>query len=163
MSVERAKAHLAAAGLADRLVLHAEESDTVEHAAAVLGCEPAHIAKTMSFLLEEGPIVIVCAGDAKIKNGKYKAHFGKKATMVPFADVERLVGHEPGGVCPFGLAGGVQVYLDVSLQRFETVYAAGGARNATVRLAPTELAEAVTAEWVDLCDGWQGEVNAEQS
>ena len=78
--------------------------------------------------------------------------------MVPFADVERLVGHEPGGVCPFGVACGVRVYLDVSLQRFPVVYAAGGARNATVRLTPKELADAVNAaEWVDLCDGWQEE------
>ena len=162
MSVEKAKAHLAAVGLADRLVIHTEESDTVEHAAAVLGCEPAHIAKTMSFLLEEGPIVIVCAGDAKIKNSKYKAKFAKKATMVPFADVERLVGHEPGGVCPFGVARDVRVYLDVSLRRFPVIYAAGGARNATVRLTPKELADAVNAaEWVDLCDGWQEDENAQ--
>lgn len=160
MSVEKAKAHLAAAGLADRLTLHTEESDTVEHAAAVIGCLPAHIAKTMSFLLEDAPIVIVTAGDAKVKNGKYKAQFGKKATMIPFADVERLVGHEPGGVCPFGLPDGVRVFLDISLKRFETVYAAGGARNATVRLTPDELAAAVTAEWVDLCDGWQDGENA---
>ena len=160
MSVEKAKAHLAAAGLVDRLSIHTEESDTVEHAAAVIGCRPEHIAKTMSFLLEDTPIVIVTAGDAKIKNGKYKAQFGKKATMIPFAEVERLVGHEPGGVCPFGLPEGVRVYLDISLKRFETIYAAGGARNATVRLSPEELANAVTAEWVDLCDGWQDGENA---
>lgn len=158
MSVEKAKKHLTAAGLGDRLSLHAVESDTVEHAAEVIGCAPEHIAKTMSFLLDEQPIVIVCAGDARIKNGKYKAYFSKKAKMVPFEDVERLIGHEPGGVCPFGLCEGVKVYLDISLKRFETVHAAGGARNATVRLSPDELAGAVAAEgWVDLCDGWQEE------
>lgn len=156
MSVEKAGKYLEAVGLGDRLTIHAVECDTVEHAAETIGCEPAHIAKTMSFLIDENPIVIVCAGDAKIKNGKYKAFFGKKAKMVPFEDVERLVGHEPGGVCPFGLCDGVATYLDVSLKRFETVHAAGGARNATVRLSPDELAKAVSCEkWVDLCDGWQ--------
>ena len=156
MSVEKAGKYLEAVGLGDRLTIHAVECDTVEHAAETIGCEPAHIAKTMSFLIDESPIVIVCAGDAKIKNGKYKAFFGKKAKMVPFEDVERLVGHEPGGVCPFGLCDGVTTYLDVSLKRFETVHAAGGARNATVRLSPDELAKAVSCEeWVDLCDGWQ--------
>lgn len=162
MSVEKARKHLEAVGLGERLAVHAVECDTVEHAAATIGCEPAHIAKTMSFLVEDQPIVIVCAGDAKIKNGKYKAYFGKKAKMVPFEDVERVIGHEPGGVCPFGLCEGVKVYLDVSLKRFETVHAAGGARAATVRLSPDELAEAVTSEgWVDLCDGWQGDNDAE--
>lgn len=156
MSVEKVKTHLEAVGLGDRLTIHAVECDTVDHAAETIGCEPAHIAKTMSFLIDENPIVIVCAGDAKIKNGKYKAFFGKKAKMVSFEDVERLVGHEPGGVCPFGLCDGVTTYLDVSLKRFETVHAAGGARNATVRLSPEELAAAVSCEeWVDLCDGWQ--------
>ena len=156
MSVEKAGKYLEAVGLGDRLTIHAVECDTVEHAAETIGCEPAHIAKTMSFLIDENPIVIVCAGDAKIKNGKYKAFFGKKAKMVPFEDVERLVGHEPGGVCPFGLCDGVTTYLDISLKRFETVHAAGGARNATVRLSPDELAKAVSCEeWVDLCDGWQ--------
>ena len=121
-----------------------------------------HIAKTMTFLLDDHPIAIVCAGDAKVKNGKYKAQFSKKAKMVPFEDVERIIGHEPGGVCPFGLCEGVKVYLDISLKRFDTVYAAGGARNATVRLSPDELAMAVTSEgWVDLCDGWQEEEHAE--
>ena len=82
--------------------------------------------------------------------------------MVPFEDVERVIGHEPGGVCPFGVCEGVKVYLDISLKRFETVHAAGGARAATVRLSPDELATAVVSEgWVDLCDGWQGEENAE--
>ena len=156
MSVEKAGKYLEAVGLGDRLTIHAVECDTVEHAAQTIGCDTAHIAKTMSFLIDENPIVIVCAGDAKIKNGKYKAFFNKKAKMVPFEDVERLVGHEPGGVCPFGLCDGVTTYLDVSLKRFETVHAAGGARNATVRLSPDELAKAVSCEeWVDLCDGWQ--------
>lgn len=162
MSVEKAKKHLESVGLGDRLTVHPVECDTVEHAAEAIGCEPAHIAKTMSFLLDDQPIVIVCAGDAKIKNGKYKAYFGKKAKMVPFEDVERVIGHEPGGVCPFGVCDGVKIYLDVSLKRFETVHAAGGARAATVRLSPDELALAVISEdWVDICDGWSREENAE--
>ena len=158
MSVEKARAHLVAAGIGERLTIHAVECDTVEHAAQTIGCEPAHIAKTMSFLVDETPIVIVCAGDAKIKNAKYKAYFGKKAKMVPFEDVERIIGHEPGGVCPFGVCEGVKIYLDISLKRFAVVHAAAGARAATVSLSPDELAEVVTAEaWVDLCDGWQEE------
>lgn len=162
MSVEKARAHLEAVGMGDRLTIHAVECDTVEHAAETIGCKPAHIAKTMSFLVdEEHPIVIVCAGDAKIKNAKYKAFFGKKAKMVPFEDVERVIGHEPGGVCPFGVCEGVKTYLDISLQRFPVVHAAAGARNATVSLSPDELATAVAAvEWVDLCDGWQEETQA---
>lgn len=162
MSVEKARKHLESVGLGDRLTIHSVACDTVEHAAETIGCRPEHIAKTMSFLLDDQPIVIVCAGDAKVKNGKYKAYFNKKAKMVPFEDVERIIGHEPGGVCPFGVCEGVKVYLDVSLKRFETVHAAGGARAATVRLSPDELAAAVVSEgWVDLCDGWQGEENAE--
>lgn len=162
MSVEKARKHLEAVGFGERLTVHPVECDTVEHAAETIGCEPAHIAKTMSFLVEEQPIVIVCAGDAKVKNGKYKAYFGKKAKMVPFEDVERVIGHEPGGVCPFGICEGVKVYLDISLQRFDTVHAAGGAKAATVRISPDELAKAVACEgWVDLCDGWQEDANAE--
>ena len=162
MSVEKAKKHLEGVGLAERLTIHDVECDTVEHAAAVIGCEPAHIAKTMSFLVDDTPVVIVCAGDAKVKNGKYKAYFNKKAKMVPYDEVESVIGHEPGGVCPFGLCDGVRVYLDVSLRRFDVVHAAGGARNATVRLTPDELASAVVAEnWVDLCDVPTVDENAE--
>lgn len=158
MSVEKARAHLEKVGMGERLTIHPVECDTVEHAAQTIGCEPAHIAKTMSFLVDETPIVIVCAGDAKIKNAKYKAYFSKKAKMVPFEDVERIIGHEPGGVCPFGVCDGVKVYLDVSLWRFPIVHAAAGARNATVSLSPDELAAAVSAEAkVDFCDGWQEE------
>ena len=153
MSVEKAKIHLESVGLGDRLVLHAAERDTVEHAAEVLGCEPAHIAKTMSFLTSEGAIVIVCAGDTKIQNAKYKAQFGQKAKMIPFEEVESVIGHEPGGVCPFGVSAGVRVFLDDSLKRFSTVYAAGGARNATVRLSPAELQAATgNADWIDVCE-----------
>lgn len=159
MSVEKARKHLESVGMGERLTIHPVECDTVEHAAQTIGCEPAHIAKTMSFLVDETPIVIVCAGDAKIKNAKYKAYFAKKAKMIPFEDVERIIGHEPGGVCPFGVCEGVKVYLDVSLWRFPVVHAAAGARNATVSLSPDELAAAVSAEaQVDLCDGWQEDV-----
>ena len=152
MSVEKAKEFLEKAGLGDRLTLHAEESDTVEHAAALIGCEPAHIAKTMAFLLDNTPIAVVCAGDAKVQNAKYKAYFAKKAKMVPFSEVEMIIGHEPGGVCPFGVNEGVKIYLDVSLKRFDTVYAAGGARNATIGFTPAELEASLDAEWIDVCE-----------
>ena len=152
MSYEKAREYLNARGVGDRLTLHAEESDTVEHAAALIGCEPAHIAKTMAFLVDDAPIAVVCAGDAKVQNAKYKAYFAKKAKMVPFSEVEAIIGHEPGGVCPFGVNEGVKVYLDVSLKRFDIVYAAGGARNATIGLSPAELEAATAAEWIDICE-----------
>lgn len=158
MSVERVIAHLSACGLADRITTHPTLCDTVTHAAETIGCREEEIAKTMTFLLADGPIAIVCAGDARVKNGLYKAQFGEKAKMIPFEEVEALVGHAPGGVCPFGLLPGVRVYLDESLRRFLTVHAAGGALDVTVRLSPAELESAVNAcAWVDVCDGWRTE------
>jgi prolyl-tRNA editing enzyme YbaK/EbsC (Cys-tRNA(Pro) deacylase) len=156
MSVERVVSHLSACGLADRITTHATSCDTVTHAAETIGCLEAEIAKTMTFLLSDGPIAIVCAGDARVKNGLYKAQFGEKAKMIPFEEVEGLIGHAPGGVCPFGLLPGVRVYLDESLRRFTTVHAAGGALEVTVRLSPAELETATNVSgWVDVCDGWR--------
>ena len=153
MSKENVKKYLTERGLGDRLTIHATPCDTVTHAAENIGCTEAEIAKTMTFLLADGPIAIVCAGDVRVKNGKYKAAFGEKARMIPFEEVEQLIGHAPGGVCPFALRAGVRVYLDVSLRRFAVVHAAGGAQEATVRLTPAELESAVTlAGWVDVCD-----------
>lgn len=132
-----------------------EVSDTVENAAKMIGCEPKQIAKTMSFLVDEEPIVVVVAGDAKIDNSKYKAYFNYKAKMIPFDDVESLVGHTPGGICPFAVNPNVKVYLDISLKRFDIVYTGGGNENATVKVTIDQLEKYSNSnEWVDVCKNW---------
>ncbi len=152
MSVELVRAYFKGTKYEERITIQPTLSDTVEHAAQVIGCEPQEIAKTMSFLVDDQPILIVCAGDAKISNPKYRAFFHKKAAMIKWDQVEELIGHAPGGVCPFGIKEGVKVYLDESLWRFKTVYAAAGEPNATIALSPEELFEASNAlERIDVC------------
>lgn len=155
MSYENVKAYLKEIGLEERLVIR-DNIDTVEHAAQVIGCEEERIAKTMSFLVKDEPIVIVMAGDAKVNNALYKAQFHQKAKMVPYQDVEEIIGHMPGGVCPFALKDNVKVYLDVSLKRFQTVHAAGGSANSTIELSNEELEKYTHyVAWVDVCKGWK--------
>ena len=156
MSYESVKAQLESLGLGDRLTVHETVGDTVEHAAEMLGCEPARIAKTMSYRLKDGtPVLIVSAGDAKVNSSKYKQQFHEKAVMIPWDEVEAVIGHVPGAVTPFGLNPGVQVYLDVSLERFDYIHAAGGSLNSTMRLTLPELERhAQPVEWVDICNGW---------
>ena len=152
MSLERAKAHLERFGLADRVQLFDVSSATVELAAQAVGCEPARIAKTLSFLLPEGPVLVLAAGDARIDNSKYKAQFHTKAKMIPHDQVEELIGHGVGGVCPFGVKEGVPVWLDESLRRFDLVYPAAGTSNSAVKLTLAELEQASQAlGWVDVC------------
>ena len=152
MSFDTVKAYLQAHGLADRVTVHSETSDTVEHAARLIGCRPEEIAKSMGFLLDEGALLVVTSGDAKISNSKYKERFGKKAKMIPWDQVEAVTGHEPGGVCPFAVKDGVSVYLDRSLLRFTTVYAAAGTPNSTARVTPAELENLFgKGAWVDVC------------
>ena len=152
MSLERVKEYLAQEGILDRLHVFDASSATVELAAQALGCEPAWIAKTMSFLTGEGAILIVTAGDVKIDNKKFKEQFHQKAKMIPGDLVEQYIGHAPGGVCPFAIKGNVPVYMDVSLQRFQTVYPAGGDAHSAVELTPEELAHyACACGWVDVC------------
>lgn len=140
----------------EELVLYSEEvSDTVANAAMLLGCEEKQIAKTMSFLVDENPIVIVASGDSKIDNSKYKSYFNNKAKMIPFDQVEELTGHIPGGICPFALREGVKVYLDVSLNRFEIVYTGGGDEHNTVKVNIEQLQKYSNyIEWIDVCKGW---------
>lgn len=158
MSLDRAKAHLETFGLAERIHLFDVSSATVELAARAVGCEPARIAKTLSFLLPDGPVLILAAGDAKIDNGKYKGLFHTKAKMIPFEEVETLIGHGVGGVCPFGVNGAIPVWLDESLKRFEIVYPAAGTSNSAVELNLEELERASLAlGWIDVCKGWQEE------
>lgn len=155
MSYEKVKEYFDNVGLADRVVIREHIGDTVEHAAQAIGCEPAHIAKTMSFIQNGEPALIVMAGDAKVNNTKYKAGFHQKAIMIPGDQVETLIGHIPGAVCPFAINEGVKVYLDVSLKRFEIIYTAGGSLNSTIKLTLEELEKhSAPANWVDVCKGW---------
>lgn len=151
MSLEKAKNHLEKFGLADRIHEFDVSSATVELAAKALGCGEAEIAKSMAFIVEDKPIIVVCAGDTKIDNSKFKAMFHTKAVMIKFAELEPLIGHAAGGVCPFGVNDGVTVYLDESLKRFDTVYPAAGTANSAVRLTPDELEKAsLMTAWVDV-------------
>ena len=158
MSVESVNALFAREGLSEAVLFSPTVSDTVEHAAQLLGCEPRQIAKTMSLLLGEGAVVVVASGDAKIDNVKYKAAFSAKAKMVPFEQVEALTGHLPGGVCPFALKKNVPVYLDESLKRFEVVFTGGGDEHHTVRVTLPQLERlSGSSGWIDVCTGWQEE------
>lgn len=152
MSLEKVKQYFHGFGLEDRVKVLSQSSATVEAAAVAVGCEPARIAKTMSFFVGDESVLIVAAGDVKIDNKKYKEFFHQKAKMIPFDEVEKYVGHAPGGVCPFVIPEGVKVYLDVSLKRFEIVYPAAGTGNSAVELSVDELAKySKMSEWVDVC------------
>jgi len=155
MAIEKVKEYFNRFGMADRVREFPVSSATVELAAQALDCQPCRIAKTLSFLVDGRAILIVTAGDAKIDNPKYKAQFGTKAKMLTPGEVEALVGHAVGGVCPFGVNEGVTVYLDRSLKRFETVFPACGSANSAIELTIEELERysGYTA-WVDVCKGW---------
>ena len=151
MSIERARAHLGRFGLAERIREFDVSSATVALAAEALGTEPRRIAKSLSFLTPDGPVLVIAAGDARVDNRKYKAKFLTKARMIPAEDVERLVGHAVGGVCPFGVEVDVKVYLDKSLCRFETVFPAAGTAASAIELTIPELEMASEyLEWVDV-------------
>ena len=151
MSIERVREYFRAHGMEDRVLEFDVSSATVELAAEALHCEPCRIAKTLSFSVGGKAILIVMAGDAKINNAKYKAHFGAKAKMLTFEEVEQTIGHGVGGVCPFAINDGVSVYLDESLKRFETVFPACGSANSAIELTIPEL-ESFSGfeEWVDV-------------
>lgn len=145
-------AWLDARGFADRVIVPERSSATVEQAAEALGCEPAHIAKTMAFLVDGRPVLVLCAGDAKVSNAKFKQAFHTKARFIAANEVETLVGHAPGGVCPFGVNDSVEAFLDESLRRFDYVYPACGDDHSGVKLTPNELeAAAGTNRWIDVC------------
>ena len=146
MSIEKVRSYLEPYGVADRIREFEVSSATVALAAQALGCEPARIAKTLSFAHGDGAILVVAAGDARIDNGKFKARFAMKAHMLAHDDVERLVGHAVGGVCPFGVKDGVPVYLDESLRRYDVIYPAAGNDHSGVRLTVEELYRASEAQ-----------------
>lgn len=155
MSIEKVKEYLGGFGLSEKVMEFEVSSATVAEAAIAIRCAEAEIAKTLSFIVDGAPIVIVMAGDAKTDNGKYKSVFHTKAVMLKFEEVEVLLGHPVGGVCPFALKDGVTVYLDESLRRFDIVYPAAGTPNSAVKLTLDELEKASGAkEWIDVCKGW---------
>ena len=155
MSIEIVKEYFAQFGMEERVLEFEVSSATVELAAIALNCKPQRIAKTLSFLVDGAPILIVTAGDAKIDNAKYKARFGTKAKMLTPEDVVALVGHAVGGVCPFAIKEGVTVYLDESLKRFDTIFPACGNGNSAIELTIPELEQySAFSAWVDVCKGW---------
>ncbi|MEE0418849.1 MAG: YbaK/EbsC family protein [Lachnospiraceae bacterium] len=156
MSIERARQYFSRFQMENRMMEFDTSSATVELAAKAVGCEPARIAKTLSFKVDDRAVLIVTAGDAKIDNPKYKAQFHVKAKMLTPTEVEDMVGHAVGGVCPFGIKENVDVYLDVSLKRFETVFPACGSSSSAIELSLEELERySGYGEWIDVCKAWQ--------
>lgn len=152
MSLENAKEHLKKFRLDNKVKEFDTSSATVKEAALALNCKEAEIAKTLSFLVNNKPILIVAAGNRKIDNAKYKSKFNEKAKMIKADEVEPFIGHKVGGVCPFGINNDVDVYLDISLKDFDIVYPACGSSNSTVKLTIKELEEASNyKEWIDVC------------
>lgn len=152
MSIEKAKEHLKKYGMDARVLEFEKSSATVAEAAIAANCTEGEIAKSLSFLVDEKPILIIAAGDCKIDNPKYKQEFSTKAKMIPFESVEEFIGHQVGGVCPFGINEGVTVYLDESLKKYEMVYPACGSSNSAIKLTIAELEETSGyTKWVDVC------------
>ena len=155
MAIEKVRKYFEQYGMEQKILEFDTSSATVELAAMAVGCEPKRIAKTMSFLVTNNPILIVLAGDAKVSNPKYKEAFQTKAKMIPAEQVEDLIGHNIGGVCPFAIREGVTVYLDVSLKRFDTVFPAAGSENSAIELSLEELMRFANAvDWVDVSKDW---------
>ncbi len=161
MSFIKVQEHLKAKGLEDKITIHKDTIDTVEHAAQQIGCTEAEIAKTLSFLVDDQPVIVVMAGDGRVNSSKFKAVFHTKPHMVPRDRVNELIGHEPGGVCPFGVNPGVTIWLDISMKRFPVVHPAGGDEYTSVALTIEELERSVDFDgWCDVCKGWETEENA---
>ncbi len=156
MSIDRVREYLRPLGLDGRILEFPVSSATVELAAQAAGVIPARIAKSLTFMLPDGPIIVVAAGDARIDNPKFKAVFHAKAKMLAFDQVPDAIGHAVGGVCPFATAEGVRCWLDVSLKRFSTVFPACGSANSAIELTPGELESAARncQGWIDVCKDW---------
>ena len=155
MSIERVRAFMRAQNMEEKIQEFEVSSATVELAAQAVGCEPARIAKTLSFMVDGGAILIVAAGDAKVDNPKFKALFHTKAKMLTHEEAEEMIGHAVGGVCPFSVNEGVKIYLDESLKRFETVFPAAGSSNSAIELTMDELESLSGGTWIDACKGWK--------
>ncbi|MCC8105461.1 MAG: YbaK/EbsC family protein [Clostridiales bacterium] len=178
MAIEIVREYLKKWNAQDRVLEFPVSSATVELAAQAVGCEPARIAKTLSFLVPDAagdkesaaqgnlvaqdgthPVLIVAAGDAKVDNSKYKQYFHTKAKMLHGEQVTELIGHAIGGVCPFGVKDGVEIFLDVSLKRFDTVFPAAGSSNSAIEVTMEELERfSGSSTWIDVCKGWQEDV-----
>lgn len=152
MAIEKVREYLKEWGLEANIMEFETSSATVELAARAVGCEPKRIAKTLSFRTNEDCVLIVCAGDAKIDNSKFKKQFNTKAKMLPYEEVLGAIGHDVGGVCPFGVNENVKIYLDESLKRFETVFPACGSENSAIELNIAQL-ETISKykAWIDVC------------
>lgn len=152
MAIEKVREYFKTQGMEDRVQEFEVSSATVALAAQALGCDENRIAKTLSFHVGQKVVLIVAAGDAKIDNSKYKAFFSAKAKMLAFEEAEELIGHAVGGVCPFAVNEGVEVYLDESLKRFETVFPACGSSNSAIELTINELEQhSGFVSWIDVC------------
>lgn len=152
MAIEAVRAFFRQYGMEGRILESAQSSATVALAAQAFGTEERRIAKSLSFLLGDKAILVVAAGDAKVNNQKYRAQFGAKAKMLTPEQVHNMIGHDVGGVCPFAIKSGVDVYLDESLRRFETVFPACGSSNSAIELTLPELEQfAGSKAWVDVC------------
>lgn len=155
MSIDRVRTYFRQYDMEDRIQEFPVSSATVELAAAALNCKPQRIAKTLSFLVGGHAVLVVAAGDARIDNAKYKARFGTKARMLSLEEAETMTGHAVGGVCPFAVNQGTEVYLDQSLKRFETVFPACGSANSAIELSIPELEQySGYVDWVDVCKGY---------
>jgi prolyl-tRNA editing enzyme YbaK/EbsC (Cys-tRNA(Pro) deacylase) len=156
MAIEKVRQYFKQWNMEDKILEFEVSSATVELAAQALNCEPQRIAKSLAFKMDERCILVVAAGDTKVDNAKYKAQFGQKAKMLTADEVMDLVGHAIGGVCPFGINEGVEVYLDESLKRFKTVFPACGSSNSAMELTINELEKySKYKQWIDVCKGWQ--------
>ncbi|SER13128.1 Cys-tRNA(Pro) deacylase, prolyl-tRNA editing enzyme YbaK/EbsC [Lachnospiraceae bacterium NE2001] len=158
MSAEKVREYLRGKGLESHITVHTETIDTVEHAAEQIGCSEAEIAKTLSFMVDDKPVIVVMAGDGRVNSSKFKGQFHTKPHMVPRDVVNELIGHEPGGVCPFAVKEDIPVWLDVSMKRFEVVHPAAGDEFTSVALTLDELESSSNAQgWCDVCKGWEEE------
>lgn len=159
MSIETVKQYFDELGFANRVLEFTTSSATVALAAEAVGCEEARIAKTLSFLVDGRAVLVVTAGDAKVDNRRYKVQFHAKAKMLTAEELMTLVGHAPGGVCPFAIPETVEVWLDESLRRFSTVFPAAGSTNSAIELTCDELERFSRCRgWVDVCKGWREDV-----
>ncbi len=156
MAIENAKAYLKQFGLDQDVLEFDVSSATVDDAAKALNTDGKHIAKTLAFRHEEGPLLILAAGDAKVDNAKFKQQFQLKARMLSPEELIEQVGHAMGGVCPFGINDGCQVYLDVSMKRFEHVYPAVGSANSAIKMDLNTLEKtSQSLAWIDVCKAWE--------
>ena len=152
MSLVKAKEYLKKYDLEDKIMEFDVSSATVEDAAKAINCKEEEIVKTLSFIVDNKPILICVAGDSKIDNSKFKSEFQTKAKMIPFEEVEKLIGHAVGGVCPFGINKNVDVYLDNSIKRFKIVYPACGNSNSAVKMTIEQLEKTSNyKKWIEVC------------